>query len=127
MLQFESEIDGKHAQFGLLQRKLKHYGFYLGDYQDYNRGFFDVTLSKRDEETIYLRLPFVVISGMLDSENAHIQFQTPYVIKQAGNYALDFDESPFQTAFDGDEEIQDQHKWVQAGEQVVGKVLQYIN
>lgn len=127
MLQFESEIVGKHAQFGLLRKKLKNYGFYLGGNWDYNRGFFDATLSKQNGETIYLRLPFIVTSGILDSDNAHIQFQTPYVIKQAGHYEFDFDESSLHHPFDQDEEIQDKHKWVHAGEQVVGKVLQYIH
>lgn len=136
MLQFESEIDGKLAQIGLLRKKLKNYGFSLGSNWDYNRGFFDATLSKQDGEIIYLRLPFVVISGMLDSENAHIQFQTPYVIKHVGKAKSDFDESTFLDTMglqqvplpiEPNEEFQDQRKWVRAGEQVVGKVLQYIN
>ncbi|RHW32729.1 hypothetical protein D1B33_16300 [Lysinibacillus yapensis] len=136
MLQFESELVGKHAQFGYLQDKLKNYGFCLGGYWDYDRGFFDTILSKQNGETIYLRLPFVVISGMLDSDDAFIQFKTPYVIKHIANYGLDFDEgslleatgfSQFQTPVDKDAEIQQKHKWVQAGEQVVGKVLQYLH
>ncbi|MFC7687953.1 YugN family protein [Ureibacillus sp. GCM10028918] len=136
MLQFESELEGKHAQFGYLRDKLKNYGFCLGGYWDYDRGFFDAILSKQDGETIYLRLPFVVISGELDSDHAHIQFKTPYVIKHIVNYGLDFDDgslldatgfSQFQTPVDKDGTIQNKHKWVQAGEQVVGKVLQYLN
>ncbi|QCR30869.1 YugN family protein [Lysinibacillus sp. SGAir0095] len=136
MLQFESELEGKHAQFGYLRDKLKNYGFCLGGYWDYDRGFFDATLSKKDGETIYLRLPFVVISGVLDSDSAHIQFKTPYVIKHVINYGLDFDEgslleatgfSQFQTPVDKDGKIENKHKWVQAGEQVVEKVLQYLN
>ncbi|MCM3389630.1 YugN family protein [Ureibacillus chungkukjangi] len=136
MLQFESELDGKQAQFGYLRNKLKNYGFCLGGYWDYDRGFFDAILSKQDGETIYLRLPFVVISGVLDSDNAYIQFKTPFVIKHIVNYGLDYDESSlldatgfsqFQTPVDKDGKIENKHKWVHAGEQVVGKVLQYIN
>jgi len=136
MLQFESELEGKHAEFGFLRDKLKDYGLSLGGYWDYDRGFFDGVLSKKDGETIYLRLPFVVISGMLDSDKAHIQFKTPYVIKHVVNLGLDFDDaslldptgfSQFQDPVDKDGEIQNQQKWVQAGEQVVDKVLQYLN
>ncbi len=136
MLQFESEINGKHAQFGLLREKLKNYGFGLGGYRDYNQGFFDATLCKQGGETIYLRLPFVVTSGMLDSGNANIQFQTPYVIKRVGMDGVDLDEgslfnaaghSQFHAPIDIDGDIADKNKWVRAGEQVVGKVLQYLN
>ncbi|KGR77311.1 YugN family protein [Ureibacillus sinduriensis] len=136
MLQFESELEGKHAQFGYLRDKLKNYGFCLGGYWDYDRGFFDAILSRQEGETIYLRLPFVVISGELDSDHAHIQFKTPYVIKHIVNYGLDFDDgslldatgfSQFQTPIDTDGNIQNKHKWVQAGEQVVDKVLQYVH
>lgn len=136
MLEFESEIKGKHAQFGYLRDKIKRYGFCLGGYWDYNRGFFDTILSKQNGETIYLRLPFVVIDGILDSSNAHIQFQTPYVIKHIVNYGLDFDDSSlldaagmsqFQKPIAKDADIQNKNKWVHAGEQVVGKVLNYLN
>lgn len=136
MLQFESELVGKHAEYGFLRDKLKNYGFTLGGYWEYDRGFFDTILSKQDGETIYLRLPFVVINGKLDADDAAIQFQKPYVIKHVVNLGLDFDDgslleptgfSQFQTPVDKDGSIQQKHKWVQAGEQVVGKVLQYVN
>ncbi|MBD8027968.1 hypothetical protein H9636_15055 [Ureibacillus sp. Re31] len=136
MLKFESELEGKQVEFGSLRDKIKRYGFCLGSYWDYDQGFFDTILYKKNEETIYLRLPFVVTSGMLDSSKAQIQFQTPYVIKHVVNLGLDFDESSlleatgfsqFQDPVDKDAEIQNKHKWVIAGEQVVDKVLQYIN
>ncbi|MEK9196760.1 YugN family protein [Ureibacillus sp. 179-F W5.1 NHS] len=136
MLKFESELEGKQVEFGSLRDNIKRYGFCLGSYWDYDQGFFDTILYKKDEETIYLRLPFVVTSGMLDSSKARIQFQTPYVIKHVVNLGLDFDESSlleatgfsqFQDPVDKDAEIQHKHKWVEAGEQVVNKVLQYIN
>lgn len=136
MLKFESELEGKQVEFGSLRDKIKRYGFCLGSYWDYDQGFFDTILYKKNEETIYLRLPFVVTSGILDSSKAQIQFQTPYVIKHVVNLGLDFDESSlleatgfsqFQDPVDKDAEIQNKHKWVIAGEQVVDKVLQYIN
>ncbi|HWK23436.1 MAG TPA: YugN family protein [Ureibacillus sp.] len=136
MLQFESELEGKHAQFGYLRDKISKYGFCLGGYWEYDRGFFDTILSKQNGETIYLRLPFIVISGMLDSDSAHIQFKTPYVIKHIVNYGLDFDDSSlldatgfsqFQTPVDTDGKIQNKNKWVHAGEEVVDQVLQYVN
>ena len=136
MLQIQSDLEGKLAQFGYLQEKLKPYGFGLGGYWEYDHGYFDTILSKERGETIYLRLPFNVIHGVLDSPSAQIQFKTPYVIKHVLNLGLDFDDgslldptgfSQFQTPIDKDGKIEDSNKWVEAGQQVVGKVLQYIN
>ena len=137
MLKLETNIEGKQAQFGFLQNEIKKYGFCLGGYWEYDRGFFDTILSKEDCETIYLRLPFVVTDGMLDSAKAQISFQTPYVIKHVLNCGLDFDESSlldatgfsqFQNPIDTDGEIINKNRWVHAGEQVViSKVIPYLN
>ena len=136
MLQFQSELEGKYGNFGYLQDKLKTYGFDLGGYWEYDHGYFDTILSKEKNETIYLRLPFVVISGVLDSPTAQIKFKTPYVIKHILNFGLDFDDgslleptglSQFQTPVDKDGSIVNSNRWVRAGQEVVGKVLRYVN
>lgn len=136
MLKLQTELDGKHAKFGFLRDKLKPHGFCLGSYWEYDRGFFDTILVKKDCDTIYLRLPFEVMSGELDSYNAEIKFQTPYVIKHVTHCGLDFDEnslldatgfSQFQSPIDKDGKIVNKNRWVHAGEEVVGKVLNYLN
>lgn len=136
MLRFESDLEGKHVQLGFLRDKIEHYGFCLGGYWEYDQGYFDTILSKQNDETIYLRLPFIVIDGKHDSYQAFIQFQTPYVIKQNGNFGLNFDEHSlldatgfnlYQTPIAKDTEIPNKEQWVHAGEQVVEKVLQFIH
>lgn len=136
MLTLQTDLDGKHATFGFLRDKLKKEGFCLGGYWEYDRGFFDSILVKKDCDTIYLRLPFVVTSGELDSYNAEIKFQTPYVIKHVVHCGLDFDEnslldatgfSQFQEPLDKDAPIINKNRWVHAGEEVVGRVLNYLN
>ncbi len=136
MLTLQTELEGKHAQFGFLRENLKHHGFTLGSYWEYDRGFFDAVLTKEEGETIYLRLPFKVTTGMLDSDNAYVKFLKPYVIKHVVHLGLEHDGSSlldstgisqFQTPIDKDAEIQHRNKWVAAGEEVVEKVVQYLN
>ncbi|HWL25343.1 MAG TPA: YugN family protein [Ureibacillus sp.] len=136
MINLQTELDGKHAKFGFLHEKLKKDGFCLGSYWEYDRGFFDSVLAKREGETIYLRLPFVVTQGELDSYHANIKFQTPYVVKHVVHVGLEHDGSAlldatgfsqFQTPIDKDAEIINKSKWVHKGEEVVGKVVNYLN
>lgn len=136
LLPLESNLEGKKAIFGKLREEIKQYGFSIGGNWDYHKGSFDTILWNDSGETIYLRLPFVVTDGELDSYNTHIRFLTPYVIKHVANVGLDFDESSlidasgfsqFQTPVDTDAKIRDKNKWVYAGEQVVDKVLPYLN
>lgn len=137
MLKLETNIEGKHAQFGVIRDQIKESGFTLGSYWDYDKGFFDNILSKDDAESIYLRMPFKVIDGQLDSYNAHISFETPYVIKHIVHLGLEHDGSSladatglsqFQTPIDKDGPIEDQVRWIRAGEEVVvNKVLPYLN
>lgn len=58
---------------------------------------FDTILYKRKETTIYLRVPFVVTKGDLDSSSAIIRFQTPFIIKHVMNIGLDEEESSTMT------------------------------
>ncbi|MCP1143351.1 YugN family protein [Lysinibacillus endophyticus] len=137
MLQLESNIEGKYTEFGKIQNAIKDAGFTLGGYWDYDRGIFDAILSKDQGETIYLRLPFIVTQGMLDSPNAYIRFETPYVIKHIANLGLEHDGSSmmdatgfsqFQEPIDKDGSIEDKNKWISVGEQVIEeKVLPYLN
>jgi len=139
MIELETDLVGKHAHFGTLRDYIKKYGFSIGGNWEYDRGSFDTILHQDQEEgeTIYLRLPFKVLTGQLDDYNTDIIFQKPYVIKHVANIGLEYDGSSladatgfsqFQTPADQDGQIQDKGKWIQAGEQlVVEKVLPHVN
>ena len=136
MLELETDLVGKHAQFGTLRDYIKNYGFTFGGNWEYDHGTFDNILHREEGETIYLRMPFRVISGNLDNYDTYIIFQKPYVIKHVANIGLEHDGSSlmdatgfsqFQTPVDKDGQIQNQNKWTQAGEQLVEKVLPYVN
>lgn len=135
MLKLQTDIEGKKAVFGQTRDLLKPYGYVLCGNWDYHRGKFDNMLWREAGETIYLRLPFNVLSGELDHDSALIEFQTPYVIKHIVNLGLDRDENSllsvtgfnqFQKPIDTDAHIRDKSRWEIAGEQAVNEVLKQI-
>jgi len=92
-------------------------GFVLGGSWDYANGSFDCALD--DENKVWLRLPFEVVGGHLDSEapkaDVQIRFGSPYVLRHLYNEGLDAEAQPrtmgamldqFQDPVDADAEIQ---------------------
>ncbi|MFC5402797.1 YugN family protein [Cohnella soli] len=70
---------------------LEERGFTLGGNWNYDNGSFDCALD--DANKVWLRLPFEVTAGRLDSEapssGTRIQFGNPYVLKHLYNEELD--------------------------------------
>ena|SRR5690625_1645081 len=137
MIHLETEIEGKQMYFGQAKNELKQFGLVIGGNWDYDRGMFDGVMHReRDEgETIYIRLPFEVMEGELDREDALIRFQKPYVIKHVVHVGLDKDENSllsatgfaqFQSPRDKDGYIHDKSKWEEFGEELVGDILDRI-
>ncbi|THF73085.1 YugN family protein [Cohnella fermenti] len=91
MIPLTSRIDSKEGDFVPVQTALERRGFTLAGGWDYERGSFDCALD--DERKVWLRLPFEVTSGSLDSEtkdsDAKIRFGQPYVLKHLYNEGLD--------------------------------------
>lgn len=130
LLQFDSEIVGKHAHFGYLRDRIERYGFTIGGNWDFDSGSFDNKIWKDNVDTIYLRIPFVVTEGELDAYNTVIKFEKPYIIKHIANIGLDYDEgslldtsgfSQFQTPVDKDSPIREKNKWIQLCERLVSE------
>lgn len=132
MIQFESGIEGKQMYFGFAERNLKRFGFYIGGSWEYDRGFFDRILQRDGGETIYVRLPFFVLEGELDRDDAWIEFQKPFVIKHVVHTGIETDPNTlltttglnqFQKPLDKDGHIRDKSKWVEFGEEAIGDIL----
>ena len=136
MLLLETEIDGKKGYFGTMQKGLRSFGYSLCGNWEYDRGMFDSVLWREGPETIYLRLPFHVVQGELDREDALIEFEKPFLIKHIVNFGLDKDENSlmsatgfnqFQKPVDPDGEINNKHLWQATGEHHISKILKRIH
>ncbi|SFD41070.1 YugN-like family protein [Lentibacillus persicus] len=132
MLKLDTGIEGKRAYFGDVYKIFRSNGYTLCGNWEYDRGKFDMVLCREGGETIYVRIPFSVLQGELDSPRAFLEFRTPYVIKHVVNTGLDWDENlllsttgfnQFQKPLDKDGNITDKSRWEAAGEEVVQDVM----
>src|SRR5699024_8676261 len=85
MIHLKTDVEGERMTFGEAEAYLKQFCFYIGGNWDYDRGMFDGILDRESGETIYLRMPFIVIEGELDNRDALIEFQKPFIIKHVVN------------------------------------------
>lgn len=136
MLKLQTEIEGKKAYFGHMKDMFRQLGYSFGGNWDYHKGKFDAILWREAGETIYLRVPFYVLHGELDHNNAYIEFKQPYVIKHVVNIGLDSDENSlitasglnqFQEPLDTDGQIRDKNKWETEGEKAIQQAVESIN
>jgi len=97
LIALKSGIEGKMSIYGDALKLFNAEGMDIGGGWEYDHGTFDSILYKRKETTIYLRVPFKVLQGELDSYNAVIQFGTPFLIKHVMNIGLDEEESATMT------------------------------
>lgn len=136
MIKLNTAIEGKRVSFGTARHIFKSFGCSFCSNFEYDQGKFDAVLWREGGETIYLRVPFYVIDGMLDHSNAYIEFGTPFVIKHVVNIGLDYDEnslvtatglSQFQEPLDTDGQIRDKSRWAIAGEETVDQIVNSMN
>lgn len=132
MILLKSKIEGRQMYFGYAERNLKKFDFVMGGNWEYHSGFFDRILHREDGETIYVRMPFQVLEGELDRDDAWIEFQQPFVIKHVVHIGLEHDPNTlltttglnqFQKPLDPDGYIHDKSKWVEFGEEAIGDIL----
>ncbi len=130
-----SAIEGKRTYFGHMENNSRELGFTLGGAWEYHAGYFDSVLWREGGETIYIRLPFSVVKGMLDHRDALLEFEKPYVIKHIVHLGLDRNSdsllaatgfAQFQEPVDRDAEIEDKSRWEIAGEQIISNVLDSV-
>ena len=131
MIPIHSALEGKEKKFTEMQARLEEHRFSLSGNWDYDRGSFDRALDETNK--VWLRLPFQVTDGNIDSElsenNAQIRFGEPYVLKHLYNEGNDPEASvrlfgalfdQFQTPVNPDADIE--AKWVERARDVIRAV-----
>ncbi|MHA6260773.1 YugN family protein [Sporosarcina sp. CAU 1771] len=132
MLELETKLEGKSSYFGLVRDCISEIGYHIGGNWDYHKGYFDHILCSEEGERIYVRIPFRVLDGELDQDEAYIRFEKPYIIKHVVHIGLDRDGSSlidatgfsqFQPPLDKDGQIKDKSRWMHAGEVAVQQLV----
>ncbi|BBH21602.1 hypothetical protein Back11_29470 [Paenibacillus baekrokdamisoli] len=131
MIPLSSKLASSEQHFADMKDTLEEHEFALGGSWDYNHGSFDRYLDEAHK--VWLRVPFDVISGNVDSESfdtdAKIKLGQPFVLKHVYNEGLDSDAQPrtvgslvnqFQDPLDPDAEIES--KWVDKAKGILSKV-----
>lgn len=121
-----SSLTSQVKDYIVSKNALSEHGFALGGNWDYDHGSFDCALDEANK--VWLRLPFDVTVGNLDSESeppdTQIQFGQPYVLKHVYNEGLDREAQPrglgammdqFSDPVDADAEIESH--WIQRARQ----------
>lgn len=135
MIPIASKLESQAGKFTELREILEGYQFALGGNWEYDKGSFDHALE--NEHKVWLRIPFEVIDGNLDSErsenNAQIKLGTPYVLKHLYNEGNDPEASvrvvgalfdQFQAPVDPDADVE-QH-WVEQAGRLLQEVEQKV-
>ncbi|MFD0590795.1 YugN family protein [Paenibacillus sp. GCM10027627] len=135
MIPISSDVEGKEKKFTEMQVFLANREFALGGNWDYDKGSFDRALD--EDHKVWLRLPFQVVDGNLDSElsenNAQIRFEQPYVLKHLYNEGNDPEASvrvvgamfdQFQAPVDPDAKVE--RRWIDRGTEIVRELERSI-
>ncbi|MET3576644.1 YugN family protein [Bhargavaea ullalensis] len=132
MLKLDTVLQGKQARYGEIEPIMSEHGFTLSGNWEYEEGMFDGILNREGGETVYLRMPFDVISGTLEHPDTLLAFGQPFVIKHVVNVGLDHDESAllastgfdqFQKPLAKDAHIEKKTKWEIRGEEKVAEMF----
>ena len=135
MIPISSSIEQKEGRFVDVRQSLESLGFTLGGGWDYDHGYFDKALD--NENKVWLRIPFHVLEGNLDSETEDtettIRFGTPFVLHHVYNEGIDPEArsmssggllDQFQDPVDPDADVDPQY--VQMAGELLAKVEQNV-
>jgi len=135
MIPISSSVEGQEKKFTEVHELLKERQFSLGGNWEYDGGTFDRALD--DENKVWLRIPFRVTDGNIDSElsenNAQIQFGQPFVLKHLYNEGNDPEASvrvvgamfdQFQAPVNPDADVEP--RWVERGQSIMREVEEAI-
>jgi hypothetical protein len=117
MYAIPSSLTSQVQEYVIVKNVLSEHGFALGGNWSYDHGSFDCALDEANK--VWLRLPFDVTNGNLDSESQEndtkIRFGQPFVLKHVYNEGLDREAQPralgammdqFSDPVDPDDEIE---------------------
>ncbi|MGG0716028.1 YugN-like family protein [Robertmurraya massiliosenegalensis] len=115
MIEIPSSIEGGEYHLNDLERLLKPIGYTIGGNWDYDHGYFDYKMDDQ-EGYQFLRLPFQVVEGQLDSSVCTVKLGRPFLLAHeyeggvdeeadVGNFSASFDQ--FQSPENKDAPIPD--------------------
>jgi hypothetical protein len=117
MYAIPSSLTSQVQEYVIVKNVLSEPGFALGGNWSYDHGSFDCALDEANK--VWLRLPFDVTNGNLDSESQEndtkIRFGQPFLLKHVYNEGLDREAQPralgammdqFSDPVDPDDEIE---------------------
>lgn len=126
-----SELENIEGFYGNVNAYMQEHDFTLGGNWDYEHGYFDRSLDERN--TVWLRIPFQVIKGVLDGEKedskTEVRIGQPFVLKHLYQDGLDEEAgamvfgsliNQFQSPKDSDAEVESE--WVQKAEEILKKM-----
>lgn len=134
MVPLESELQNVETSVQEASRIMNQYHFSLGGNWEYDHGYFDRNLD--EEQKVWIRFPFQVTKGRLDSESANegteIRFGSPFVLKHLYNEGLEEEAqmntygalvNQFQTPTDPDASIDE--KWLEQASEIMREMDRY--
>lgn len=133
MIKLDTPIQGQQMRFGDIYPYLLENRITLGGNWEYDEGMFDGAILQDGPDTIYLRMPFEVLSGMVDDPDAVIVFGQPFLIKHVVNVGLDHEGADllattglnqFQSPAEKDAEIHHKSHWEEEGERIVQELIE---
>jgi hypothetical protein len=88
MIEIPSTVEGTQIRLSDLEQKLKPMGYSIGGNWDYDHGYFDYKIADHDGY-LFLRIPFSVIEGQLDSDICSVEVQQPFLLNHVYQEGLD--------------------------------------
>lgn len=133
MYELQSIIENKVFSFQQLKRELEKRRYSLNGAWEYDHGFFDYKLAD-DDGYHFLRVPFHAINGDIDSADAIIKMDTPYLLTHQYQNNVDryADSSVMQAAFNQfqsptDKDADIPRQYVTKGKQVLLELEEMLN
>lgn len=128
MIPISSVIENKSFQLIELEHKLKPLGYVIGGNWDYDHGYFDYKIDDM-EGYQFLRLPFTVIDGQLDSNGTTVKLGRPFLLSHQYERGLDdqaevgnFSASTNQFAEPEDSDADVPNKYKEVGKSLVSEL-----
>ncbi|WP_186576429.1 YugN-like family protein [Aquibacillus kalidii] len=128
MIPISSSLENKVFPLYELEKQLKPLGYVVGGSWDYDEGAMDYKMADEDGYQ-FLRIPFKVEEGMLDSPGAIVRLGAPFILTHkyqddveahADNGVLQGSVNQFQSPIDPDSDVPT--KYVEKGKRLIEQI-----